>query len=161
MMLLYNPKAVVLMMLISSVSIFALMLLIFERPYLQYAKYADDATPCVKDYASAVYLIIITLTTVGYGDLYPFTDGGNLVCLITAVWGGFMASLLVLIVSNLFELSDNQAEAVTQIKVNRAAARSIMYGMKYFIQRKKLITYQLKQDPGVIKTSDVLKAVLV
>ena len=113
MMLLYNPKTVVLMMLTVSVSLLAFMLLIFEYPYLQYARASNDAALCVQGYGSAVYLIIITLTTVGYGDLYPFTDGGNLVCLVTAVWGGFMASLLVLIVSNIFELTDNQAHAVT------------------------------------------------
>ena len=107
MMLVHNPKAFVLTLLISSVSVLAFLLLIFEYPYLQYARHIGDAAPCVKGIGTAIYLVIITLTTVGYGDLFPFTDGGNLICVITAIWGGFMASLLVLIISNVFELTDN------------------------------------------------------
>jgi hypothetical protein len=62
----------------------------------------------VQGFGTSAYLTTITLTTVGYGDVLPNTDGGNVICLITAVWGGFIASLLVLVVSNVFELTDTQ-----------------------------------------------------
>ena len=88
------------------------MLLIFEYPYLQYAEHADNVGAAVQGFGTSAYLITITLTTVGYGDVLPNTDGGNLVCLITAVWGGFIASLLVLVVSNVFELTEAQVHAV-------------------------------------------------
>lgn len=136
------------------------MLLIFEYPYLQYAEYADNVGATVQGVGTSVYLITITLTTVGYGDVLPNTDGGNVVCLITAVWGGFIASLLVLVVSNVFELTETQVQAVTQIKLNRSAARSIMHGMRYFVLRKRQFTYQLKQDASIIDNSKVLQMVL-
>lgn len=49
----------------------------------------------------------MTMTTVGYGDVTPHTTGGKYVCMFTALWGAFMVSLLVLMVSNFFELSRN------------------------------------------------------
>ena len=107
-----------------------------------------------------MYLTTITLTTVGYGDVLPNTDGGNVICLITAVWGGFIASLLVLVVSNVFELTETQVQAVAQIKLNRSAARSIMHGMRYFVMRKKQLIYQMKQDADIINDSKVLQMVL-
>jgi len=92
--------------------VLAFLLLIFEYPYLAYAKHADSVGAAVQGIGSSLYLTTITLTTVGYGDVLPNTDGGNVVCLITAVWGGFIASLLVLVVSNVFELTDTQVQAV-------------------------------------------------
>lgn len=127
---------------------------------MQYARYATNVGAAVQGIGSSLYLTTITLTTVGYGDVLPNTDGGNVVCLITAVWGGFIASLLVLVVSNVFELTDTQVQAVAQIKLNRAAARSIMHGMRYFVMRKKQFIYQMKQDAGVINRSKVLQMVL-
>jgi len=44
------------------------------------------------------------MTTVGYGDFVPQTFPGKIVCMFTALFGAFMISLMVLIVSSAFEL---------------------------------------------------------
>ena len=106
MILVYNPSGFVFVLLGLSTSVLAFLLLIFEYPYDQYAAFNGNISASVQGWGSSIYLIIITLTTVGYGDVLPHTDGGNIVCLITAVWGGFIASLLILIVSNVFALTD-------------------------------------------------------
>ena len=67
----------------------------------------------VSGFGSALYLTTITITTVGYGDLYPNTDGGTIITIVSGVWGGFIASLFVLSVSNVFELNRKQKHAVT------------------------------------------------
>jgi hypothetical protein len=120
MVLVYSPEAFITILLVGSTLILSVMLLIFELPYVQYAEAKDKAAPgtdaiksVVQGFGSATYLTTITLTTVGYGDIYPNTDGGNAIVLVTAVWGGFVASLLVLIVSNVFELNEKQKSAVT------------------------------------------------
>lgn len=70
----------------------------------------------MKDFLSAVWLIIITLTTVGYGDMFPKTIGGKATCIITALWGTFVVSLTVLVVTNIFELQDHEKRAIKYIK---------------------------------------------
>ena len=50
------------------------------------------------NYYLSFYTIIITMTTVGYGDLSPKSVLGKVVCMFTALWGAFMISVMVLIV---------------------------------------------------------------
>lgn len=50
----------------------------------------------------AMYWAIITLTTVGYGDVYPITSGGRIVAGMTAVMGLVMLSLPVGIIATAF-----------------------------------------------------------
>jgi len=52
------------------------------------------------------------MTTVGFGDFSPKTYMGKLIIMFTALWGAFMISLLVLTVSNVFNLSKNQQQAL-------------------------------------------------
>jgi hypothetical protein len=35
------------------------------------------------------------MTTVGYGDIVPVTTLGKILAVITALWGGFIISLLI------------------------------------------------------------------
>jgi voltage-gated potassium channel len=60
----------------------------------------------MRDYGSAIWLVVITSTTVGYGDIYPHTIGGQITCVITAFWGTFIISLLVLVISRVFKLEE-------------------------------------------------------
>ena len=55
-----------------------------------------------------LWIVIITLTTVGYGDFVPETFGGKFIAIITALWGAFIISLFVLVQSNIFELDSDQ-----------------------------------------------------
>lgn len=160
MVLVYSPEAFITILLVASTVILSVMLLIFELPYKQYAQEQKTLTSAVQGFGSATYLTTITLTTVGYGDIYPNTDGGNAIILVTAVWGGFVASLLVLIVSNVFELNEKQKSAVASIKLNRSAARSIMHAMQYFVARKKLYVFKMQVHPEIIHTSKFLATIL-
>ena len=52
------------------------------------------------------------MTTVGYGDLTPDTDPGKFICMFCALWGAFMVSILVLVVSQFFQLERKQTDAL-------------------------------------------------
>jgi len=93
-------------------------------------------------------LIIITSTTVGYGDIYPHTIGGQIVCIITAFWGTFIVSLLVLVVANIFELSANEKKAIKFIKQSRTAATAIGNAFKFYLKKKKFYVQKMDHDPN-------------
>lgn len=79
-----------------------------------------------------MYFIVVTLTTVGYGDIVPKTFPAKLIIMFTALWGAVMISLVVVMVSKLFEMTENQEKALRDIDVSRKAAKAIAYGFKFY-----------------------------
>jgi hypothetical protein len=77
---------------------------IFEIPY--YRHNSDNITPSIfDDYFNAIWLMVMTITTVGYGDYMVNTSMGKWVAMFAALWGSFMISLLVLTAASIFELN--------------------------------------------------------
>lgn len=66
---------------------------------------------------NTVYLVIITMTSVGYGDYAPQTAFGRIVGVICTFWGVLTVSIMVLVVVNTFEL-DQRNSALTQAKTS-------------------------------------------
>jgi len=56
----------------------------------------------MRSFGSAAFLTIITLTSVGYGDVIPCTRYGRFLMAVVALWGAFLLSLLVAVISNAF-----------------------------------------------------------
>jgi len=77
------------------------------------------------------------MTTVGYGDLPPKTMPGKMVAMVVALWGAFLISLLMVTVTNVFELSENQKMAMRHIRLTRKAAITLSSSIKYFLAKKK------------------------
>ena len=95
-----SPGITVAMILISSVLVLAYSIRVFELPYgVTVGNIIWNA------YFDAIWCIIITMTTVGYGDVVPATIFGRLVAITAAIWGTFLISLLILSVGNIFELN--------------------------------------------------------
>lgn len=55
--------------------------------------------------------IVITLTTVGYGDYYPKTNAGRFIGIVTAFWGVFFVSLFVVALTNILNLKEHEQRA--------------------------------------------------
>ena len=89
-----EPERTCIALLSSTILIFAHAAKIFETPYFR----AEDdigLKSSMDSYLNAIWMTVITLTTVGYGDLYPCTTGGRIVIMTLALWGSFIMSLLV------------------------------------------------------------------
>lgn len=71
------------------------------------------------------------MTTVGYGDVAAVSPFGKLISIINALWGAFIISLLMSIISKVFDLSENQKSSVSDITNSKRAAASIKTFFKY------------------------------
>ena len=54
-----------------------------------------------------VYLVTMTVTTVGYGDVSPKTVSGKALAMLLGIWGSFLISMMVLTATSTFELTKN------------------------------------------------------
>lgn len=80
----------------------AYVLRIFELPFFDLK--ADPANQ-LDSYFNAVWCIVITLTTVGYGDISPSTTPGRMVAMIAALWGAFLIGAIVMCLNDAFNLT--------------------------------------------------------
>ena len=77
------------------------------------------------------------MTTVGFGDLVPFSYIGRVIIMITSFWGGFLISLVIVSVSKIFELTRNQKKALHHLFLTRKAASSITSAMRFYMAKKR------------------------
>lgn len=53
-----------------------------------------------RDITTAMWNILVTITTVGYGDVYAKSHLGRMIAIIAALWGVFYVSLFVVSLMN-------------------------------------------------------------
>ena len=86
--------------LIIAMLVFATLIFYAERPHpLSDSEFADFKTIPV-----GFWWAIITMTTVGYGDVYPKTAMGSVIGGLCAVWGVLLIALTIPVISNNFTL---------------------------------------------------------
>ena len=86
--------------------ILSYVLRIFELPYFRANENSE-----FDSYFNSMWCVLTTITTVGYGDVTPSTKPGRCIAMITAFWGAFLISILVVTVSSIFELNEKQRMA--------------------------------------------------
>ena len=88
--LLRYPGFTVITTLTTSILVISYIDRIVERPFWR-SESGWDGEPFINN----VYLTVITMATVGFGDFVPYSTLGKIVAILTAFWGGFIISLLV------------------------------------------------------------------
>jgi hypothetical protein len=106
-----RPGITVFLTALISILWLAYLLRIFER-----IAYESQGQKVFDSYFSSVWNVIITMTTVGYGDIAAISDYGRVISILNALWGAFIISLLVASIGRIFELNDGQARAIQEIK---------------------------------------------
>lgn len=64
------------------------------------------------------------MTTVGYGDFFPRTTFGRLIDVLLVVWGIFIVSLMVVVLTNALNMDASESRAL--IVLNRLEAKKIV-----------------------------------
>ena len=90
-------------MIISAIFIISFTIRIIEGPLFNLDKSIDYTL-----IPNSIWNVVVTMTTVGYGDLYPKTILGRTVLVITTFLGTIIISLLVAVLTNFMRYSENQ-----------------------------------------------------
>ena len=102
------------------------------------------------DYTSIVnciWNIMVTMTTVGYGDYYPTSVLGKLICVLMSIWGICINSFMLVIFQNFFlTMSYNEEEAFAEKEKNhliylykKSSMQLLISGLNYVKAKKKYI----------------------
>jgi len=94
-----KPGTTVISLLTLSTLVLAYQLRIFEIVYYRNLNLVD-----FDSFFQSVWVIVITICTVGYGDLVPFSSIGRVIIMMTSFWGAFIISLVIVVAANLFNL---------------------------------------------------------
>ncbi|OMJ70122.1 hypothetical protein SteCoe_31976 [Stentor coeruleus] len=102
-----DPLKVVIALMVIGILIGGFCLRIFERPLNVYSELDFSY------YGNTMWCVLLTMTTVGYGDYYPSTLPGRIVGLIICIWGVLVVSIMVLTVTNMLKLSSDEIKALS------------------------------------------------
>ena len=86
-----NPFYFIITIFLISVSMFTVTFRIAEYPVYSFSP--------ITNYGNMIWMTIITMTTVGYGDFNPKTEIGRLISALCVSWGVFIVSVMVVVLS--------------------------------------------------------------
>ncbi|CDW79848.1 small-conductance calcium-activated potassium channel protein [Stylonychia lemnae] len=120
-----------------------------ERPY-----YQDDQTgesevkgAGYQDYnfiMNGWWLIVVTMTTVGFGDFYAKTYLGRMISSLACIYGTFLVSLMVVTLQSQQQKAFDSLRSIAHFQLKKiAAAKYIFYRFKFYKINKKLCQQQL------------------
>lgn len=92
-----NPMILIGIFFTISATIFAFQIYLVERRAFRENSKVIGFTDT---FMNSLWLVLMTITTVGYGDYFPHTAIGRVIILIVAIWGTFIISMMVVVVSN-------------------------------------------------------------
>mmetsp|Transcript_89649 Transcript_89649/g.123825 ORF Transcript_89649/g.123825 Transcript_89649/m.123825 type:complete len:92 (-) Transcript_89649:578-853(-) len=82
-------------------------------------------------YSGALWLTVISATTVGYGNMIASTPFGRLTSIVIIFVGIFLTTLLIAEMTNSFNFTEDKKKAIVQNTNRKFAAKVIICGLKY------------------------------
>ena len=117
-----HPERSILFIFLAFTSMFAYIVRIFELPLVEFI---NSEFVLIDSFFKAFYLCFITITTVGYGDIFPHSWPGKVTMLGAAGIGAIVVSFIITIVQQHFEFNQNQIKIYHRIHEARASAVTI------------------------------------
>jgi hypothetical protein len=102
-----NNLAIVFVIAVIQVAVFSYLMMVFERP-------TDEGT--LQSFSNCVWLIIITMTTVGYGDEYPTTMLGRVASIMASITAVIMLAVTINLVISKVSMNRNEEKLVCVIE---------------------------------------------
>jgi voltage-gated potassium channel len=89
-MIIKSPGLTTFVTITISTFMLAYFLRVFEIEYYRQLGMVD-----FDSYFQAIWVIVVSITTVGFGDLVPYSYMGRIIIMIAAFWGAFLISLMI------------------------------------------------------------------
>jgi len=99
---------------------------VFERPY-----HDANGDLILGNWFNGFYFITMTMSTVAYGDIIPFSSYGKVISMALAFYGSFVVSLFIVVTQNTLEFDKVQKMAFHKLRISEKAANAIKYAWKY------------------------------
>ncbi|CAG9314997.1 unnamed protein product [Blepharisma stoltei] len=131
---------------ITNLVVFGLAIRIFERPY---TKNNPNQSQDFNYIWNAMWVIIITMTTVGYGDFYARTHIGRFISVLACFWGIFNITLMVVTLSNYTAFNKGEEKVYNYLGRTTAMENAKIHAAKFIraaYQRYLLIKHGGKQQ---------------
>ena len=106
-----NPSQFNFLLLMLNVFFFTLAIRISEAPVSRILQEYN-----MFNYANCVWLVSMTTTTAGYGDVYPRTPLGKLVMFWCSMAGVIIVSLIIVTITNMLEMSIVESKAFSVVQ---------------------------------------------
>jgi len=104
------PMSFISAALILTMLLFGYQLKVFEGPLSAVSKQNFNL------FSNSVWNVIITLTTTGFGDIYPKSLLGRLSTMIVCFWGTFMVSFFVVTVNNMLTFTSSEEKSYNLLR---------------------------------------------
>lgn len=99
------------------------------------------------------WCIIITILTVGFGDYYPQTHLGRLICVVACLWGTFLISLMVVSLTISVEFTPQEEKAYEELKNSESnlqlrikAIELVRLSHKLKVAHEAMIAYNTRES---------------
>jgi hypothetical protein len=109
-----------------------------------------------------MWLIVLTMTTVGYGDFFPQTHMGRFVVVIACFWGVFLVSMMVVTLTDSSEFTKGERRAyeiLSRLKAKEEAQKLAGKVVKNALQlnfiQRRFKSHDDYMDLWVAKNNDL------
>jgi hypothetical protein len=116
-----------------------LMLMVFSSAvYRVLERPLDDfKSENISDPLLAMWFTFETISTLGYGELYPLTYFGRTISVFTYLVGAIVLSLVIVQLQSVSELNNNERQVFEHVSVSNSAAEFINSAIRFYVIRRK------------------------
>lgn len=141
-----QPFYILFPLIIISIAIFSISVRIFERHFA--------LSNSSQDYSyiwNSAWLVMLTMTTVGYGDFFPRTHIGRFIVVLACIWGIFIISMMIVTLSNFILFTNEEDRSFEYMKKVKALKASRRYAKLYIKKQLERYLYyrKYKLDPDI------------
>lgn len=137
-MLKEKPFHLLVPLILLSILVFSLSVRIFERGFLSESSQQDYSYIW-----NSMWLVMLTMTTVGYGDFFPRTHFGRFIIVLACLWGIFLISLMIVTLTNFILFKNEESRSFDYMKKVEAMDRSKKFARLYIrAQLRRYLYYR-------------------